>query len=115
VAYGSDISKVTDVLTKILVAHKKVLKYPPPSVLVDGFGDNSVDFRLLIWTLDIDNWLNTRSELSASIYNALDEAGISIPFPQRDLHIVSWEVPNAVINPQTPENPEDEELKEPNS
>jgi len=115
VPYGSDISRVTDVLTKVLVAHNKVLKYPPPSVLVDGFGDNSVDFRLLIWTLDIDNWLNTRSELSTNIYNALDEAGISIPFPQRDLHIVSWEVPNAVINPRTPENPEDEELKEPNS
>ncbi len=76
------------------------MKYPAPAVLLDGFGDNSVDFRLLIWTNDIDNLLRIRSELSTSIYNALDEAGISIPFPQRDLHIVSWKTPNAAINLQ---------------
>ena len=96
VAYGSNVSDVTNVLTGVLVAHEKVLKYPAPAVLLDGFGDNSVDFRLLIWTSDIDNWLTTRSELSANIYNALDEAGIGIPFPQRDLHITSW---NTEITP----------------
>lgn len=90
VAYGSNVDEVTSVLNGVLTAHEKVLKYPAPAVLLDGFGDNSVDFRLLIWTSDIDNWLITRSELSANIYNALDEAGIGIPFPQRDLHITSW-------------------------
>jgi small-conductance mechanosensitive channel len=105
VAYGSDVKKVTEVLTKVLESHEKVLKYPTPAVLMDGFGDNSVDFRLLFWTSDIDNWLRTRSDLSTSIYNALDEAGISIPFPQRDLHIVSWEAPNAAIKLQGSNDP----------
>lgn len=105
VAYGSDVKKVTEVLTNVLESHEKVMKYPTPAVLLDGFGDSSVDFRLLFWTSDIDNWLRTRSDLSTSIYNALDEAGISIPFPQRDLHIVSWEAPNAAIKLQGSNDP----------
>ena len=110
VAYGSDAKEVTEVLRTVLESHQKVLKRPAPAVLLDGFGDNSVDFRLLFWTSDIDNWLTTRSELSTNIYNALDEAGISIPFPQRDIHVISWEAPNTAIklpdpddaNPQAP-------------
>jgi len=67
-----------------------VEKYPEPGVLLDNFGDSSVNFRCLIWTNDIDNWLKIKSELSTGIYNALNEANITIPFPQRDLHVISW-------------------------
>ncbi len=102
VAYGSDVKEVTELIMKVLQAHDKVQNYPLPAVLLDGFGDSSVDFRCLIWTTDIDNWLRIRSELSTSIYNALNEAEITIPFPQRDLHVVSWEVPDAAIKLQKP-------------
>jgi small-conductance mechanosensitive channel len=90
VAYGSDVEQVTEVIGKVLKDHDKVENYPAPAVLLDGFGDSSIDFRCLIWTTDIDNWLKIKSELSTSIYNALNEANITIPFPQRDLHVISW-------------------------
>lgn len=90
VAYGSDVKQVTDLITGVLKSHPQVEQYPEPGVLLDGFGDSSVDFRCLIWTSDIDHWLKIKSELSTQIYNALNDAKITIPFPQRDLHIVSW-------------------------
>ncbi|MEJ2006477.1 MAG: hypothetical protein P8X57_16305 [Cyclobacteriaceae bacterium] len=62
--------------------------------MFDGFGDSSLDFRMLFWTSDIDSWLATRSEIMTAVYGSLAEAGIEIPFPQRDLHIRSWD-PNA--------------------
>lgn len=94
VAYGSKVEDVIELITKVLKAHDKVENYPPPAVLLDGFGDSSVDFRCLIWTVDIDNWLSIKSQLSTSIYNALNEANITIPFPQVDLHVVSWDAEN---------------------
>ena len=96
VAYGSDVSEVTEVIMKVLREHPKVENYPAPAVLLDGFGENSIDFRCLIWTVDIDNWLTIKSQLSTSIYNALNESGITIPFPQRDLHVVSWNVQDSI-------------------
>jgi potassium efflux system protein len=77
-------------ITGVLKSHPQVEQYPEPGVLLDGFGDSSVDFRCLIWTSDIDHWLRIKRELSTQIYNALNDAKITIPFPQRDLHIVSW-------------------------
>jgi small-conductance mechanosensitive channel len=53
-----------------------------------GFGDSSLDFRLLAWT-NIENRLSTESEIHIQINKKLAEAGIEIPFPQRDLHIRS--------------------------
>ena len=98
VAYGSDVKQVVEVISKVLKAHEKVENYPAPAVLLDGFGDSSVDFRCLIWTNDIDNWLRIKSELSTSIYDALNEAEISIPFPQRDIHVVSWNAETPMDN-----------------
>ena len=60
-------------------------------VLFNGFGDSSLNFRILFWTADIDNWMHTRSEITHAIYQALNAHGIEIPFPQRDLHIRSWD------------------------
>jgi len=88
VAYGTDPEVVLELLEGIAVEHEKVRKKPQPSVFFIGFGDSSLDFRLLAWT-DIDHRLGTESELRVAINKKLDEAGIEIPFPQRDLHIRS--------------------------
>ena len=105
VAYGSEVEKVMEIISGVLKAHEKVENYPSPAVLLDGFGDSSIDFRCLIWTTDIDNWLSIKSQLSTSIYNALNEAKISIPFPQRDIHVVSWDAKgepgSAISNDET--------------
>ena len=73
------------------MAHEKVLKIPQPLILFNGFGDSSLDFRMLFWTADIDSWLRTKSEVTHAVYQALNDNGIEIPFPQRDLNIRKWD------------------------
>jgi len=90
VAYGTDPELVLEILKGVAEAHEQVRKRPAPSAFFIGFGDSSLDFRLLAWT-DIDHRLTTESELHVSIDAKLKEAGIEIPFPQRDLHIRSDE------------------------
>jgi small-conductance mechanosensitive channel len=89
VAYGSDPSRVIEILMGVATAHPEVLKYPEPQVLFLGFGDSSLNSRLMSWTGTFDNFLRMRSELNVATHDALKDAGITIPFPQRDLHIRS--------------------------
>ncbi len=53
-----------------------------------GFGDSALNFQLRAWTARFEVWVRTRSELGLAVVAAMREAGIPIPFPQRDLHIV---------------------------
>ena len=89
VAYGSDIHKVQELFFKIVKDHPEVLKDPSPSVFFNNMGDSSLDFRLLFWTENFENWQRIRSEVMFRIYDVMNEEGIVIPFPQRDLHIKS--------------------------
>ncbi|HEY9115665.1 MAG TPA: mechanosensitive ion channel domain-containing protein, partial [Bacteroidales bacterium] len=108
VAYGSDPRQVLELLKKIASDHPDVMKYPEPWALFDGFGDSSLNFRVRIWT-SIDTGLQTKSDIAVAINDALNELGIEIPFPQRDLHLrsVDGEVQQAFIqkkeiNPKKP-------------
>ena len=58
-------------------------------MIFSGFGPSSLDFGLRAWTNDFDNWVAIRSALTVRVHDALVEAGISIPFPQHDLHLKS--------------------------
>ena len=87
VAYGSDTHKVQELFYRILEEHPDVMKDPKPSVFFNNMSDSSLDFRLLFWTEDFDNWVRIRSEVMFRIYDVLNEEGIEIPFPQRDVHI----------------------------
>lgn len=87
VAYGSDVYKVRDILKNILTNHPDILQDPEPLVLFNDLGESSLDFRLLFWTDNFDNWIIIKSEIVFAIHDAMYEAGIEIPFPQRDLHI----------------------------
>lgn len=89
VAYGSDPYKVQEIFMQLLTAHPELVKDPKPVVLLNKFGDSSLDFRLLFWTENFDEWVRIRSEVIFKIYSALKEAGIEIPFPQRDFHLRS--------------------------
>ncbi len=88
VAYGTDPVKVLQILQKIAQEHEGILKAPPPTAIMTGYGESSLDFSLRAWTTRNDQWVIIRSELLITIGNALREAEIEIPFPQRDLHIV---------------------------
>lgn len=89
VAYGSDTSLVKETLIECAKAHSMVLKKPEPIVRFMDFGNSSLDFELLFWTNEI--WLVDiiRSDIRFAIDLAFREKGITIPFPQRDLHIKS--------------------------
>ena len=90
VAYGSDTTRVMQILVDAANKHPQVMNnypgIPEPRVLFIGFGDSSLDFELRCVIRDVDRRLQTRSDLYLTIDTAFREAGIEIPFPQRDLH-----------------------------
>lgn len=89
VAYGSDTSLVREVLLGVAREHPGVMSDPPPDVLFVSFGDSSLDFELAVWLGDAGNRLKISSDLRFAIDAAFREHAIQIPFPQRDLHVVS--------------------------
>jgi small-conductance mechanosensitive channel len=88
-AYGSDPEHVLEILRAAAKDHPYVLAEPAPMALFKGFGESSLDFELRVWTAEPERWMPTRSEIAVAIAAAFREAGIAIPFPQRDLHLVS--------------------------
>ena len=88
VAYGSDIDLVKKLLLEVANNHKSVLKMPEPLVLFTNFGDSSLNFRL-IFTLN-DSFIAAipKSDLRFEIDRVFRENNITIPFPQRDVHII---------------------------
>ncbi len=89
VAYGSDVPLVLRILLETGTGHPEALPDPPPSPIFVGFGDSSLDFELRVWINDISKRLRIRSEIVQEIDRRFREAGVEIPFPQRDLHLRS--------------------------
>ncbi len=89
VSYKSDPHQAHDVLLNVLKKHKDIINDPEPVVFFNELGDSSLNFRLLFWTFHFDQWLRIRSEVIFQAFDDLKEAGIEIPFPQRDLHVRS--------------------------
>jgi len=90
VAYGSDINKVREALLAAGNENQNTLKDPAPSVFLEKFGDNSIDFELVVWSSEMSyRPRRYRSDLNFAMEEKLREAGIEIAFPQRDLHIRS--------------------------
>ena len=89
VAYGTDPKRVIGVLIEVAKRHPEVLDTPEPAGLFCGFGDSSLDFEMRAWTDQFDSFMRIASELRVGITEALAEASITIPFPQRDLHVRS--------------------------
>jgi small-conductance mechanosensitive channel len=88
VAYGTDPQRVLDILVDVAKQEESVLKDPSPSARFLGFGDSSLDFSLWAWST-LDEWMAVASRINVALNAALAEAGIEIPFPQRDLHVRS--------------------------
>jgi small-conductance mechanosensitive channel len=88
-AYGSDPERVIAILLDCARAHPRILAEPAPSAVFMGFGESSCDFQLFAWTDSFDDWFQTRSDLAMAVGRALHEAGIEIPFPQREVHLRS--------------------------
>ncbi|MCD4665484.1 MAG: mechanosensitive ion channel [Bacteroidales bacterium] len=90
VAYGNNPREVLALIDKIATDHPAVLKNPKPWATFEGFGESSLNFKVRFW-VSFDIGMTVKSEVAMGIYDALQEAGIQIPFPQQDLHIKSFD------------------------
>ena len=90
VAYGTDVNKVIAILDDVVPQQDNILKNPAPFNIFVGFGDSSLNFRVLFWSR-FDNGLSTKSAVGRAIDEAFKKNNITIPFPQRDLHLRSVE------------------------
>ncbi|WP_417334941.1 mechanosensitive ion channel family protein [Halobacteriovorax marinus] len=88
VSYGSDTAKVKSVLLEVASEAAGILTDPAPKVFFENFGDSSLDFSLAVWINDIWDNRETLSNVRLEIDRRFREEGISIPFPQRDIHII---------------------------
>jgi small-conductance mechanosensitive channel len=93
VAYGTDVERVREMLLEIAKEESQVslvvLTTPEPFVNFVGFGESSLDFELLVWIADPNQFVLMKSNINFRIYKMFTDHNIEIPFPQRDLHIRS--------------------------
>jgi potassium efflux system protein len=87
IAYGSDTDLAEQILLKIAKTNSRVLKSPEPKAVFLSFGDNTLNFELRVYINDIDDWIPMQHELNMAIDKEFREAGITIAFPQRDVHL----------------------------
>ncbi len=88
VAYGTDIAKVREIITKIVDRHPDVLKEPSAIITFEEFGDSSLNFVIRCCTTSIKRRWNLVDELNSAVNEAFEREGIEIPFPQRVVHMV---------------------------
>jgi small-conductance mechanosensitive channel len=88
VSYGAVPRDVIKVLEKVANEHRHVLPDPPPQGLFTGFGDSSINFELRAWTDQFDDWPQIRSELAVAVFDAVRAAGMTFPFPQREVRLL---------------------------
>jgi small conductance mechanosensitive channel len=86
VGYDDDIRKVKDVIQGLLDAEERILKEPATTVALNAFGESSVDFVVRAWVKAPDFW-PVYWDMNERVKEAFDAEGISIPFPQRDVHL----------------------------
>ncbi len=92
VGYRDDIDLAQTTLGQLAAADNRVLAVPEAETFVVSLDDNAVMVTLRYWTATTD-WWPTRLDLTKAAKKAFDEKGISIPFPQRDVHVISAETP----------------------
>jgi small-conductance mechanosensitive channel len=90
VAYGTDVEALFPVLEALAAKHTRVVADPAPMAYLVRFADSGIDLELGYWILDPENGsLNLKSDLNRQIWSEFQSRGIDIPYPRRDLAIVS--------------------------
>jgi len=90
VSYSDDIKKTKDVLIKLVNEDKRILKDPAPLIALSNLGDSSVDFAVKVWCDTAEYW-NVFFSMQENVKITFDKEGISIPFPQTDVHFFKEE------------------------
>jgi small conductance mechanosensitive channel len=86
IGYGDNIDKARDIITDVLLKDERVLKHPPIQVAVSELADSSVNFVARAWVNAVDYW-GVVYDATEAVKKRFDAEGVSIPFPQRDVHI----------------------------
>lgn len=86
VSYADDLQKVRHVLEDLLSKDNRVLQDPSPTIAVLELGDSSVNFAVRPWVKTSEYW-SVYFDLTEGIKKRFDDEGISIPFPQQDVHL----------------------------
>ncbi|MCL4780546.1 MAG: mechanosensitive ion channel [Gammaproteobacteria bacterium] len=105
VDYDSDPRRVIEVLRESVVGQPGLLSRPAPLVLFRNFAASALEFSVSVWTADIDDRLEVESEARLRIFSALRAAGIGIPFPQLDLHVLDVPPGTPAAKPSGPQSP----------
>ena len=87
IAYDSDQKHVHDVLLGVLESDAEVLKDPKPAVVLEGFGDSALNYRLYFWVNDIETGRDVVDRINTEVVRVLADQHIEIPFPQRDINV----------------------------
>jgi small conductance mechanosensitive channel len=88
VSYEDDLKKAQQVIEKVILSDERILKEPAHTIAVSELADSSVNFVVRPWVNAADYW-DVRFKITEEIKLALDKNGISIPYPQRDVHMKS--------------------------
>jgi potassium efflux system protein len=87
IAYGSDTKLAQKLLLEVAQKNPRVISEPAADAVFKGFGDNSLNFELRVYIDGIDDYIPMLHELNIAIDDAFKEAGLTIAFPQRDVHL----------------------------
>ena len=87
VAYGNDPKEIIKLLVSVAEKNSGVMHEPARMAFFLGFGESALNFELRFWSARQDTWFQLKSDVAIAVAQALQENGIEIPFPQRDLHM----------------------------
>lgn len=97
VSYESPVEEAMGLMEQVAKNHPRVLQTPAPRAFLKGFGDNGIDLELGVWIKDPEEGQSDlRSEINLGLWRVFQEAGIEIPYPQRDVRIVGTLPPEEV-------------------
>ncbi len=97
ISYDADVKLAYKVIEEAVKSSSLILESPEPTVIFTGFGESSLDFSIRVYVSELDQRLPAKHDLHMRLLEALREAGIEIPFPQRDLHIRSTNETNFTV------------------
>lgn len=86
IAYGDDVDKAYEVLRELIAADERIHKDPEPFMAVSALADSSVNIVVRVW-VDAPNFWPVHFRMNEQVYKSFAKAGLTIPFPQRDVHI----------------------------
>jgi small-conductance mechanosensitive channel len=93
VGYHADPRQVTGIITQVCRANPRVIPEPEPQIYFSAYGDSSLDFTIWVYLATPDDRIPATHELNSAMLAALQQHGIEVPLPQRDLHIKDWPEP----------------------